>query len=167
MWSRPCIGLGPIGLLLACGLASGVEIKDEPNGFNGYVWGSSVSKYPLLAPADGLGTTATRVKFFIIPGEVVTLNEVVLTDVLYRFVEDHLVSIQLNYRGRKNRDLVMRWVEDHYGRLTPTERKMLHQVEWHGTNTVVSLSYNKPSDKGQLVFMSPALTDQYNETDAH
>jgi hypothetical protein len=165
--SRLRIGLVASGLLLSSGLVWGVEINGEPNGFNDYVWGMSPSAYPALQPAENDGTATTSVRFFTIPGERVTLNEVVLTDVLYRFVEDHLVSIQLNYVGRKNRDLVMRWVEERYGRLTPSERKMLHQVEWHGTNTVVSLSYNKPSDKGQLVFMSPALTHQYNETDAH
>jgi hypothetical protein len=164
-WLR--IGLVALGLLLSSGLAWSVETNDEPNGFNDYVWGMSASAYPGLQPAENHGIAKTTVKFFTIPGERVTLNEVVLTDILYRFVEDHLVGIQLNYQGRKNRDLVMRWVEEHYGRLTSSERKMLNQVEWHGTNTVVSLSYNRPSDKGQLVFMSPALTHKYNETDAH
>jgi hypothetical protein len=163
------VGIITSGMVMASWneAAHAVAIQDEPNGFNGYVWGVSASRYPSLKPMEPENDKASRVRFFEIPGEILTLNGVPLRNILYRFVEDQLVSIQLNYEGRQNRDQVMRWVEEHYGRLTAVERRMLHQVEWHGASTVVSLGYNRPSDKGRLVFMSPALTHKYNDTEMH
>lgn len=94
------------------------------------------------------------------PGEVVTLNGVALNPVRYRFVNGQLESIVLSYEGRENRDKLLQWVEERYGKLSPPERRMLSQVEWHGDRTLVTLSFNLSSKAGTLSFSSTSMRRQ-------
>lgn len=167
--TRPPRGL-VTGALVLCVLAAGLpdapvgatRILDDPDGFNGYTWGTSHSIYPALQHVEEVGSTGSGEKFGVYekPGEVVTLNGVPLTKVRYRFVGDELESIVLSYEGRENRDKLMRWLEEQYGKLTPAERRMLGQVEWLGDKTEITLSYNLSRKDGALLFISRALGER-------
>ncbi len=145
-----------------CVSAGAARILDDPNGFNGYAWGTSHSIYPALQHVEEVGSTGSGEKFGVYekPGEVVTLNGVPLTKVRYRFVGDGLESIVLSYEGRENRDKLMRWLEEQYGKLTPAERRMLGQVEWLGDKTEITLSYNLGRKDGALLFISRVLGER-------
>ena len=86
-----------------------------------------------------------------------SLNGVTLSRIRYRFVDDQLESIVLSYEGRESRDKLMQWVEEHYGKVSPAERRMLSQVEWLGEKTEVTLSYNHSKKEGTLLFISSAI----------
>ena len=142
--------------------AEAVRIQDDPNGFNGYTWGASRASYPSLRHVKDLGSTESgeRISVYEKPGEVVTLNGALLAGIRYRFVDDRLESIVLSYEGRENRDNVLRWVEEHYGKLTLPERRMLRQVEWHGDKTEVTLTFNHITKEGMLLFISLAFRER-------
>lgn len=156
------LALGVLAGSLPPAPAVAARILDDPNGFNGYTWGTSHSIYPALQHVEEVGSTGSGEKFGVYekPGEVVTLNGVPLTKVRYRFVGDGLESIVLSYEGRENRDKLMRWLEEQYGKLTPAERRMLGQVEWLGDKTEITLSYNLGRKDGALLFISRALGER-------
>ena len=155
------------GVLVLCALSSilatvpthAVRITNEPNGFNEYTWDSPLASFPALQQARELGKAegGERINVYEKPGEVVTLNGVSLTRIRYRFVDGKLESIGLSYEGRENRDKLLQWVEEHYGKASPAERRMLGQVEWLGEKTEVTLSYNHSKKEGTLLFISPAI----------
>ena len=140
--------------------ASAVRITNEPNGFNEYTWGSPLSGFPALQQIRELGQAqgGERISVYEKPGEVVTLNGVTLNSIRYRFVDGQLESIVLSYQGRESRDKLLQWVEEHYGKLTPSERRLqFTQVEWLGEKTEVTLSYYHTRKEGTLLFISPAI----------
>src|SRR5438132_2378119 len=154
------LALSVLPSILASDPAHAVRITDEPNGFIEYTWGSPVTGFPALQQARELGKAegGERIGVYEKPGEVVILNGVPLSRIRYRFVDGQLESIVLSYEGRENRDKLLQWVEEHYGKVTPAERGMqFTQVEWLGEKTEVTLSYYHTKKEGTLLFISPTI----------
>src|SRR5438094_1504428 len=120
------LALSVLPSILASDLAHAVRITNEPNGFNEYTWGSPLSSFPALQQIRELGQAqdGEQISVYEKPGEVVTLNGVTLNRIRYRFVDGQLESIVLSYQGREGRDKLLQWVEERYGRLTPSERRL-------------------------------------------
>lgn len=156
-------------LILAVGVAvvpaGAVQIKDDPGGFNGHTWGTPLAKFQDFKLVKDLGSTdfMANVGLYEKPGEVMTFNDVTLGKIRYRFVENQFESIQLRYEGRENRDKLMRWIEERYGKLSVHERKMINSVQWFGDQTTVTLSYDAVQQQGTLWFISRILNNKYNE----
>jgi hypothetical protein len=155
------------GVLVLCALDAilatvpsyAVRITNEPNGFNEYTWGSPLASFPALQQVRELGRAAggERIGVYEKPGEVITLNGVPLSRIRYRFVDGQLASVGLSYEGRENRDKLLQWIEEHYGKVTPAERRMFSQVEWIGEKTEVTLSYYNSRKEGTLLFISSVI----------
>jgi len=154
------LALSVLASILVSGPVLAVRITNEPNGFNEYTWGSPLASFPALQQTRELGKAESgeRISVCEKPGEVLTLNGVALNRIHYRFVDGQLESIVLSYEGRESRDKLMQWVEEHYGKLTPPERRLqFTQVEWLGEKTEVTLSYYHIRKEGTLLFISPVL----------
>ncbi len=157
--TEPCRLLGlPIALcFLLAGLGGApvgaARITNEPNGFNGYTWGSSSSQYPSLKRITDpvLASPSPFVVVYENPGEVVVRNGVTFTKTVYRFYKDRLGNIQLWYEGKENREKLIRWIEEQYGKPPKAERSQ-KQIEWHGENVVITLDYDILTGKGGLWF---------------
>ena len=153
------LALSVLQSILASGPALAIRITNEPNGFSEYIWGAPVASFPALQQVRELGRTEVgeRIVVYEKPGEVITLNGTTLSRIRYRFVDGQLASIGLSYEGRENRDKLLQWIEEHYGKVTPAERRMLSQVEWIGEKTEVTLSYYHSRKEGTLLFISSAI----------
>jgi hypothetical protein len=146
------------------GSSYAVRIKGEFNEFNGFTMESSLSRYPNLKQVKTWNTDFVKeVGLYENPQETPMINGVRLTDGQYRFADSLLESINLTFEGRENRDRLMQWIEQHYGRLLPAERKMINQVEWHGDHLSITLSYNPETNLGRLWFISPTLHHLVNK----
>ena len=155
--------------LLAIGLsiapAGAAKIPDDPGGFNGYTWGTPLAQFPAFKLIKNLGSTdfVKDIGVYENPGETLTLNEVSLATINYRFVENQLESISLRYTGRENRDKLVRWLEEHYGKLTSHERKMVNAILWYGDKTTINLKYDVVTQQGTLYFLSRVLSHKFDE----
>src|SRR5712692_205968 len=107
-------------------------VLNEPDGFNGYRWGSTIDSYPELRPVtdNSLANQLPNVKVYEDAGSLL-LNGVKPDKIYYRFSKGRLGSIELRYQGRDNREKLRQWIEDTYGRAPVPERKQKH-IEWHG-----------------------------------
>ncbi len=154
-------GVALILLLLALWTAptGAARITNEPNGFSGYTWGAASTQYPSLRLVTDplIADPLPGVEVYENPGEALTLNGVTFTRVYYRFLKGQLGSIEFKYAGRENREKLRQWIEDHYGKVPPPERKQKH-IEWHGENTVISLGYDPNTNLGQLWLIYLALS---------
>lgn len=150
---------------LSAASAEAATIPDDPGGFNGYTWGTPLAKFPAFKLIKDMGSTdfVSNVGLYENPGETLTLNEVPLTTIQYRFVDNDLESIALRYTGRENRDKLMRWLEERFGKLTSHERKMVNAVLWYGDKTVINLNYDSAAKQGTLYFLSRELNHKLNE----
>lgn len=145
--------------------AGAARIKNEPKDFNGYTWGATSSQYPSLQRVTDpvLGNPLPFVEVYEKPGEVLTLNGVTFTRVYYRFFKDRLGNIQLWYEGKENREKLMQWIEEQYGKVPFAERKQ-KQIEWHSENVVITLGYDILTGKGGLWFIYLAHSPFDNST---
>src|SRR5207245_11153028 len=102
------------------------------------------------------------VTVYEVPGEQLTLDGVLCSQVRYRFADGLLESVQLTYKGRENRDRLLGWVELNYGKLPSQERRIIAQVMWHGEKMMIMLNYNRSYDQGTLWLISPRLHKEIN-----
>jgi len=160
--------------LLLIGLAAGGvwpapagagEIEGPVNSFNGHTLESPLANYPALKLLETWHTDfVENVQVYENPGETLTLNGVPIMTIRYRFADGLLESIHLSYEGRDNRDKLLQWIEEHYGKVPAPERRMSRMVLWDGPKMTISLIYDKYSKHGWLLFASPTLFDLVNRT---
>jgi hypothetical protein len=149
---------------LAAGPAQSVRIDGELNEFNGFVMEAPLSRYPGLKMVRSWSTDFVQeVGLYENPQEVPNINGVSFLSASYRFADGRLESVQLIYQGRENRDKLLKWIEEQYGKLMPAERKMVNQVEWHGDSLTISLSLDPNTKRGTLWFFSPTLHHLVNK----
>ena len=166
-------GMGLISLMagglllggLVLGLAEAAQITNEPTGFNGYTWGVPLEQVSGLTRVRDpkIADPLPGVEVYEKPDEALTLNGVTFTRALYRFYKSQLGGIELAYEGKENREKLIHWIEEQYGKLPPVERKQ-KQIEWHGANVVITLGYDVTTTLGRLWFTYLALTPFDNST---
>jgi len=152
--------------VLALGLtAEAARIKDEPDGINGHRCGASLAQYQSFKLVEDLGESdfAGSVKVYENPGEALTLDQVPLIKIWYRFVGDQLESVQHIFEGKENRDRLLLWIEGRYGPAPAAERRVLTSVQWFGDQTTISLSFDIRTKRGNLWFTCQALNHLLNE----
>ena len=153
------------GIIVSVLPSYGVRISGELNEFSGYTMEAPLSDYPHLRQVKTWNTDFVQeVGLYENPHEVPTIDGVAFNTAQYRFADSKLESIYLLFEGRANRDRLLKWIEQHYGRLLPAERKMMiNQVEWHGDRLAITLSYNPETSLGSLWFISPTLHHLINK----
>ena len=145
--------------------ACAAQITGNQDSFNSYVMQAPLSQYPSLKLVKTWSAEMVKeVGYYENPGEVVTVRDVTFFGARYRFADRRLESIFLAYKGRENRDKLMRWLEEQYGKLGPGERKTLRQVEWHGERMTIALTYDAGFGEGSLMFISPELNHLLNDS---
>ncbi|HEY3197436.1 MAG TPA: hypothetical protein VGJ57_05450 [Nitrospirales bacterium] len=138
---------------------------DSIPSFNGYVLESPVSGVESMNVVEHYSTEFVQdVTVYEKPGEPLILDAVPLKTVRYRCANGLLESIQLTYKGRENREKLLSWVEENYGKLPSKERRIVSQVMWHGEKLLIMLTYNRSNDQGTLWFVSPSLHREINRT---
>jgi hypothetical protein len=138
-------------------------IHDEASGFRGNEWGASPKECASLTFVSGQGLTESgqQVDIYDRSPVGISLNGATPTRIRYRFLDNKLESVQVNYEGRANRDRLLQLMEDRYGRLTPGERKLVARAEWDGFETTVTLSFNPDTGLGSLWFSSTMLNREF------
>lgn len=145
------------------GPATAGRITKEPTGFNGYIWGTSSADYPSLVRVTDPAITGLLpdVDVYEKPREALTVNGVMVSGIRYRFYKSQLGAVELRYEGRGNREKLIQWIDQEYGKLPTAERKQ-RQVEWHGENVVIALGYDVLTNQGRLWLIYLALTPFQN-----
>jgi len=166
--AQACVWLSSVMICVwATPLAAG-QLGDDVNAFNGYILESPASGYSALKLVDvSTREFVQEVAVYEKPGETITLNGAPISRVQYRFAEGQLESIQLVYQGYDNRQKLLAWLEEHYGRLSSAERRMITQVMWKGDKMAIMLTFNRASNEGRLWFLSPLLHELVNRSTAH
>src|SRR5512132_1226639 len=139
--------------------AEAARIKDEPSGFNGHSGGAPLAQYQSFKLVEDRGETdfAGSVKVYENPGESLTLDQVPLIKIRYRFVGNQLESVQHVFESKGNRDRLLRWIEGRYGPAPADERRVITSVQWFGDQTTISLSFDGHTKRGNLWFTCQAL----------
>ena len=152
------------GTVLTVVPSHAVRISGELDEFRGYKMEAPLSAYPNLRQVKTWSTDFVQeVGLYESSDEIPTIDGVFFSAAQYRFADSKLESINLSFEGRGSRDRLLKWIEQHYGKLLSIERKMINQVEWHGDRLTITLSYNPETTLGRLWFISPTLHHLVNK----
>lgn len=168
------------------------ESGDGPRGgvgLAGLKWGARLEDFSSMKLVENLGGTdyTTWNGIYRNGDENVTLNEVSVAPVRYRFVDKLLESVSFGYQGRADWGRLKQWVEEWYGPLDsnsnvgvwdgglkqfvrepkPEPPEMAaREDEWWGEHTVVLLAWDPKTEEGHLVIFSRALKQLFEMEDA-
>jgi len=143
------------------------RLGDDQYTFSGYTMEAPLSEYPSLKFLKRSETEFVKdLSLYESPAAALIINGVTFNRARLRFADQRLESIFLSYEGRENRDKLMRWLEEQYGKLMPAERRFISQVQWQGMRMVISLSFNPNTQEGILWVLSPELHHLINEATA-
>lgn len=142
--------------LLFAGTASAADLQQ---GLSGYKWGESVSKYPGLKKAGEKG----NVTYYSKPGEVYTIGDVSVENVVYGFFEDKLFGIYLNIDSADIYDQLFAHMKSEYGLpdyKTTAENQPVYK--WNEWDVTVKLKLNQLTQKMKLAFYYVPISKQVN-----
>jgi hypothetical protein len=147
--------------------AEATRLSDDQYTFISYTMEAPLSEYPTLKFLKRSETEFVKdLSLYESSAAALTINGVTFSRARFRFADQRLESIFLSYEGRENRDKLMRWLEERYGKLMPAERRFINQVQWQGMRMVISLSFNPNTKEGILWVLSPELNHLINEATA-
>ena len=157
------------------------------NGLTGVKWGAPLASFPHMKLVENMGRTGvTDTNGLYRNGdENLTVNGATISQVLYWFVDEHLGSVSLSYKGRENWGRLKQWVEQWYGPLEradkstprfdaklqqwvkegmtvsemPTDPKWSGELSWKDAATEVRFTWNPKTETGELLMISPVLNE--------
>ena len=166
-WRRVAVGILVLWVMGSADRADAAKLADDMNAFDGFVMKAPLSQYPSLKPLKTTSAEFVReIGIYEHSAQPITVNGVSFLKVRCRFADRRLESIELIYEGRENRQKLLQWLEEHYGKLSPMERKIVNQIEWYGELMTITLSYDSDTKQGTLWFISPELHALLHESTA-
>ncbi len=159
-----CLVLGIIGIsLLTIPQVLRAErlISQDPNGFEGIEWGSSLASQPgleLVEPDDRISTFQFRntpPRFANIAVESIKLLS----------IDGQFAKVMIRYQGSQIHKQIMEHLETQFGGLTLMPGSMMRGLNqgylWRGSNTEINLNYRGLGERGFVTFQSRILAPRF------
>ncbi len=163
--SARLLWLGVAIVLLAETSASAViTLQDDPKGFLGIPWGSSLADRQDMALADSAGA----IKGYDHKDGRLSFAEVDVEMMRFMTIDDQFARVIIRYRGKANHDRILPYLESHYGTIERLPGQMVRglnqQYNWRGTDTEINLTYQSQGERGFVSFDSRTLSPRFLDT---
>ena len=159
---RLTMGVLVAGLCLpAAGLA--VEMLNDPKGYNGIPWGSS------LANAEDLKLVKTvdRLSEFKLKDGLPLLGDAKIESITFIAIDEQFARVTIKYKGTTAHQQILTHFQKTYGPLDRTPGSMMRglnqQFDWRGEDTEVTVLYEAVRDRGVVFIESRVLGPKFNE----
>ena len=134
-----------------------VEMTDDPNGFQGITWGTSLTGQPDLKPVRAGGRFADYEQNDGPPH----LDSIPVEGLKFVALEGKFARVTIRYRGEATHKHVIAYLEQRYGPLDKTPGQMVRglnqQYNWRGQLTEINLTYEGQGERGFVFFDSRKL----------
>ncbi|WP_173048888.1 hypothetical protein [Nitrospira sp. KM1] len=144
-------------ILIVSPLAFAVQMKDDPNGFEGIPWGAALSESETFREVD----TGGRQKTFELKSVPLTLGSVNVESMRFVTVDDKFARVIVRYHGKVAHDQMLEFLQSRYGPLDRTPGQIAigpaRFHAWQGFETEVTLRYETRNDQGIIFFESQTL----------
>jgi len=155
--------LGWATTFLAPTPASAGNLVNDPRGFRGIPWGSSLTELENLTLTD----SGERVKRYDMKQEPLTLGEARVDSMRLYTIDGKLARVAIYYRGQSAHGLVLAYLESQFGPIDRTPGSMVRglnqQYNWRGTETEINLTYQGQGERGFLFIESRVLAPRLTE----
>lgn len=165
------MALGPYSRILAlvtgwsaiAAVALAVPILNDPNGFEGISWGSSLSEDAQFGKVED----ADRLQTYEGKGGSPTLGPVTVDSMRFTTFEGKFGRVTVRYTGKDTHEQILKYLQSNYGPLDRTPGQIavgpIRVYAWHGFDTEVTLRYETNAQRGIIFFESRTLREKLSE----
>jgi hypothetical protein len=147
-------------LLCSSHTALGVQMKDDPKGFEGIPWGAALSESETFRKIEDAG----RLKTYEIKGGPPSFGPAKVESIKFTTVDDRFARVTVRYQGKETHDQLLAFLQSRYGPLDRTPGQFaggaVKLFAWQGVETEVSLRYETRTDRGIIFFENPSLASR-------
>jgi len=155
------LGLALAGLV-ALPVSAGT-LQNDPKGFHGLQWGSSLAKVPDLT----LLKAEEHIHEYALKDGPLALGEAAVESITFYAYDGEFARVGIRYRGKKTHAQVLAYLQSHYGPIDRSPGSMMRglnqQFNWRGTDTEINLTYEAKGERGFIFFDSRTLAPKFNE----
>ena len=145
---------------LCGGPALAVQMKEDPQGFEGIPWGAALSESDTFGKVEDAG----RLKTYELKGGAPSFGPAKVESMKFTTVDDRFARVTVRYRGKETHDQLLNFLQSRYGPLDRTPGQFaggaVKLFAWQGIDTVISLRYETRTDHGIIFFENPALASR-------
>ena len=142
--------------LLASASLDAAAFENEPIGFRGMRWDTSLLKVPglVLAEKDG------QIKSYTKTGDVLTLGGATLDSLEYTYYRDKFYSVYITFNNPVNYDALKKYTFEVYGQGESESNMWQKKWWWLGEDVNIRLEYSMVMREGTLCFTYLPLYQQ-------
>jgi hypothetical protein len=155
---------GLLMLISATPLWAGNLIHNDPKGFDGLAWGSSLAEREDMKLVD---SGAGEIKGYDRKEGPMPLGQATVDFMRYIAIGDKFARVTVRYHGKDTHNQVLAYLQSLYGQLDRTPGQMVRglnqQFNWRGTDTEINVTYEAQGDRGFVFFDSRVLSPRFND----
>jgi hypothetical protein len=152
-----------LALSIAGDCANAGVMSNDPKGFQGVLWGSSLAG----SPAWVLRESTDRLQVFEPAETPPRFGDVPVDSIRLIMIDGQFARVTIRYLGGATHKQILTQLETQFGAIdrTPgrTMRGLDQQYNWRGTETEVNLTYGEYKQQGYLFIESRLLAPRFNE----
>jgi hypothetical protein len=158
------VATGLAGILLLQGSqAPAVPIPNDPNGFDGIPWGTTLSDKNHFVSVEDTG----RVRTYERTDRPPMLGTTPVDSVRWTTFEHKFGRVTIRYSGQATHDTILAYLQSQYGPLDRTPGQIavgpVKVYAWHGFQTEVTLRFESSLDRGIIFIESGTLRERLGE----
>ncbi len=136
---------------------------NDPNGYHGITWGTSLAAAPDLT----LVKTVERLSEFSLKDGAPPLGKAKVESISFIAIDEQFARVIIRYFGKGTHEQVLAYLQNQYGPLDRTPGSMTRglnqQFNWRGGDTEVNVVYESARDRGYVFIESRVLAPKFNE----
>jgi hypothetical protein len=146
-----------LAILLLCSTVLAVPMKDDPNGFEGIPWGTTLSESDRFKKVEDTG----RAKTYEPRTSPPTLGTIQVESIKFTAFGDKFARVTVRYKGKDTHDKILAFLQSRYGKLDRIPGQFsvgpVKFFAWQGFETEVTLRYEIPTDRGIIFIESQTM----------
>ena len=161
---RTLVTAGFVGLVLLQGSqALGVPILNDPNGFDGIPWGTTLSDDDRFVSIEDTGRFQTYER----KNHPAMLGTTPVDSMRFTAFQHKFGRVTVRYSGQAAHDSILAYLQSQYGPLDRTPGQIavgpVKVYAWHGFQTEVTLRFESNLDRGIIFIESAILRERWGE----
>ncbi len=151
------VALSWLGLTIS---ALAVPLLNDPDGFEGFAWGSILSDREQFVKIEESG----RLQAYELNGLSPSLGVTPVDSLRFTTFEKKLGRVTVRYTGKERHEEILNYLESRYGPLDRTPGQIavgsVKVYSWHGMYTEVTLRFEAGLERGIIFFESRTLPEK-------
>ena len=136
-------------------------IKNDPQGFDGIKWGTSLHNMKRLSLIDLDG----RIQIYQFTNNSFKFADANVESLRLLSIDDKFARVMIRYQGEENHQAIMQYLTNQYGKVIRKPGSMLRGLTqentWRGDETEVSFNYREHGARGFLMIQSRVFAPKF------